>query len=83
MTALPKGSLVLVTGANGFLASHVVDQLLQAGYNVRGTVREVSKAAWLKEYIEANYGTGRFEVAEVPDMAADNAFDEAVKGRCP
>ena len=31
--------LVLVTGASGFLATHVVQQLQQAGYRVRGTVR--------------------------------------------
>jgi dihydroflavonol-4-reductase len=30
---------VLVTGASGFIASHVVQQLLEAGYRVRGTVR--------------------------------------------
>lgn len=33
-------SRVLVTGASGFLASHVVQQLLENGeYMVRGTVR--------------------------------------------
>ena len=81
MSALPKGSLVLVTGANGFIASHVVDQLLQAGFNVRGTVREAAKADWLKEYVVEKYGKGRFEVAVVPDMSVKGAFDEAVKGK--
>ncbi|XP_076453642.1 uncharacterized protein LOC143288872 [Babylonia areolata] len=32
---------VLVTGASGYLASHVVQQLLEAGHMVRGTVRNV------------------------------------------
>lgn len=32
--------LVLVTGASGFIATHVVQQLLQKGYRVRGTVRD-------------------------------------------
>jgi nucleoside-diphosphate-sugar epimerase len=81
MSALPKGSLVLVTGANGWIASHVIDQLLQAGYNVRGSVREDSKAAWLKEYVADKYGAGKFEVVVVPDMSIDGAFDEAVKGK--
>jgi dihydroflavonol-4-reductase len=31
--------LVLVTGATGFVAGHVIQQLLAAGYHVRGTVR--------------------------------------------
>lgn len=35
--ALPQGSLVLVSGANGFIASHVVKQLLENGYKVRPT----------------------------------------------
>lgn len=80
MSALPKGSLVLVTGANGWIASHVVDQLIQAGYNVRGTSRESSKAEWLQDYVTGKYGSGKFEVAVVPDMSVEGAFDDAVKG---
>jgi dihydroflavonol-4-reductase len=34
--------LVLVTGATGYIASHVVQQLLAEGYNVRGTVRSTT-----------------------------------------
>jgi len=32
--AIPQGSRVVVTGANGFIASHVVKQLLEKGYKV-------------------------------------------------
>ena len=35
---------VLVTGASGFIATHLVAQLLERGYDVRGTVREPDKA---------------------------------------
>ena len=36
-------SRVLVTGASGYLASHIIQQLLQAGtYMVRGTVRNLA-----------------------------------------
>ena len=80
MASLPKGSLILVTGSNGFIASHIVDQLLQVGFNVRGTVREASKADWLTDYVAEKYGTGRFEAAIVPDMSVKGAFDDAVKG---
>lgn len=79
-TTIEKGSLVLVTGANGFIGSHCVDQLLAAGYNVRGTSRSADKAKWLDQYAEEKYGKGRFEAVSVPDMTQDNAFDEAVKG---
>lgn len=44
---LELGSLVVVTGANCNISSHVVDQLLQRGYRVRGIVRDVSKSQWL------------------------------------
>jgi nucleoside-diphosphate-sugar epimerase len=33
--------LVLVTGASGFVATHLVKQLLEQGYKVRGTVRSL------------------------------------------
>jgi len=33
--------LVLVTGASGYIASHIVKQLLHEGYRVRGTVRNL------------------------------------------
>lgn len=36
---------VLVTGASGFIAKHIVLQLLEAGYTVRGTVRDLSRGA--------------------------------------
>ena len=38
------GDLVLVTGANGYIAAHVVQQLLESGYRVRGTVRNPNDA---------------------------------------
>lgn len=79
MSVLPKNSLVLVTGANGWIASHVVDQLLRQGYRVRGTVRTASKAEWLKEYVEASYGPDKLEIFLVPDMSVGGAFDEAIK----
>ncbi len=39
---IPEGDpLVLVTGASGYIATHVVQQLLQQGYRVRGTVKSL------------------------------------------
>jgi hypothetical protein len=35
--AIPQDSLVLVTGVNSYIANHVADQLMEAGYRVRGT----------------------------------------------
>lgn len=72
--------LVLVTGINGFIGSHIVDQFLAAGYNVRRTVRAVSKADKIKRVLSEKHGEGRIEVVAVPNIATRGAFDEAVKG---
>lgn len=78
--AIPVGSLVVVSGVNGFIASHVADQLLQAGYRVRGTVRSLRRASWVEPYFANRYGSDKIEVVEVPDMGSASAFDEAMVG---
>ncbi|TVY81218.1 Aldehyde reductase [Lachnellula suecica] len=78
--AIPKGSLVLVTGCNGYIGSNVVDQFLEAGYRVRGTTRSTSKVQGLSALWEKKFGPGQFEVATVGDMSEEGVFDEAVKG---
>lgn len=77
---IPKGSIAVITGANGYIASHIVDQFLQHGYRVRGTVRNPKKSAWLVPHFEKKYGAGKFELHVVPDMQVDGAYDEAIKG---
>lgn len=69
---------MLVTGANGYIASNIVDLLLEEGYNVRGTVR--TEKAWLNKYFDDKYGKGRFETKIVAALNDDGAFDEVVKG---
>lgn len=78
--ALPDGSLVVVSGANGFIGSHVVDQLLKAGYRVRGTVRDTERAAWVETYFSEKYGPDKIELVAVSDMGSPSAFDEAIIG---
>ncbi len=78
---IPGGSLVLVSGATGFVASHIIKQLLERGYRVRGTVRDLEKAAWLtRDVFKAEAARGDFELVTVTDLGAKGAFDEAVGG---
>lgn len=77
-TALQPGERILVTGANGYIASNIVDVLLSLGYLVRGTVRE--EKPWLVELFESKYGPGRFETAVVPNLGSEEALIKVLDG---
>ncbi|KAL9480907.1 hypothetical protein ACSS6W_005693 [Trichoderma asperelloides] len=80
-TAIPKGSVVLVTGLTGYIATHVAQELFSQGYKVRGTVRDPVKASWLKdEVFSAEHAAGNLELVQVSDLGAPNAFGAAIKG---
>ena len=69
---------VCVTGASGFLASHVVRELLERGYAVRGTVRNArdsTRTAHLEELARTRPGT--LELVEA-DLLERGSFDAAV-----
>jgi len=69
MTARP---FVLVTGGTGFLGSHIIAQLLDAGYRVRCTARPL-KARFLEEAHSAR--GGQFEMVEIEDLASADLRD--------
>lgn len=75
---IPKGALILVTGANGYIASHTCDILLGLGYCVRGTVR--SEKPWLEAFFERKYGPGRFETVVVTSLAEMESWKWIVSG---
>ncbi len=76
---------VLVTGGSGFVASHLVAQLLERGYSVRATVRSLDDAAKvtpLRELAARHAGQlerGQLTLLEA-DLLTDGSFDEATEG---
>ncbi|TCD62913.1 hypothetical protein EIP91_006240 [Steccherinum ochraceum] len=78
---VPPGSLVLLTGINGHVASAIALRLLERGYRVRGTVRVLSSARTVHDVLTKQFGTERLEIIAVgEDIAKEGVFDSAVKG---
>ena len=45
-----RGERILVTGASGFTGGHLCQRLAEAGYTVRGLVRDVTRATILRNF---------------------------------
>jgi nucleoside-diphosphate-sugar epimerase len=83
MSKSPSSQTILITGASGFVAAHVVSTFLKEGYNVRGTVRSSSTAHQVlatHASITALPDKGSLTLAIVPDITTPGAFDDVVKG---
>lgn len=64
----------LVTGANGYIALHIIDQLLKQGHSVRGTIRNLND----KEKVEAVKRLGDVELVQA-DLLDEEGLRNAVK----
>jgi len=77
------GTTVLVTGGTGYIARHVVVQLLDAGYTVRGTARSTSSLAGLRDDLAPFLGDAssidRFSLVGA-DLTSEPGWSEAVAG---
>lgn len=71
-------NIVLVTGANGYIASHVIALLISRGYKVRGAVRSESSGGKLRERY-ADRGD-QFSLTIVPDITKPEAYADAFDG---
>jgi len=67
----------LVTGATGFIAAELVKQLLEAGYKVRGTTRNVRKAKEEAHLTNLPGVNERLEPFEA-DLLDNGAYDDAI-----
>ncbi|KAF9889633.1 hypothetical protein FE257_007141 [Aspergillus nanangensis] len=76
--ALPKGSWILVTGANGFVPSNIIDELLSLGYRVRGSTR--TPMPWLDNYFQEKFGPQAYESVIVASFSDKGAISAAMQG---
>jgi dihydroflavonol-4-reductase len=68
---------VLVTGATGFIAQHCVLQLLEAGYDVRGTARSPDRSVEVATILAPHLSdAGRTRLAALDVVAADLTNDD-------
>lgn len=77
MSALDRR--VLLTGANGFVGSHILAQLLDAGFYVRAVVRSQAKA----DTVQRDHPTAgqNLDTAVVEDITVPGAFDAVLQAQ--
>lgn len=73
---------VLVTGISGFLGGHVALALLDAGYAVRGSVRDLKKADKVRATLQRASASGAADNLEFValDLSRDDGWREAAEG---
>jgi dihydroflavonol-4-reductase len=72
--------LILVTGANGYIAMHTILQLLSQGYKVRGTLRAASNAEQMRATLAKHSKVSNPVEFVCADLMQDSGWAEAVQG---
>lgn len=76
---MPIPKLVLVTGANGYIASSLIESLLEKGYNVRGTVRDVTNEKKTTALKTMSNASTNLELVPLELEGQQDAFDGALQ----
>ena len=69
---------ILVTGANGYIAKHIILDLYKKNYSVIGTVRNLEYANTIKNDIETHLGRPIDIEFVKADLNSDNGWEDAV-----
>ena len=69
---------VLVTGANGFIASHCIKVLLEKGFQVKGSVRDIKQIDKIKSFIPEPLNKGKLEFCEL-NLFNNKGWNNAIK----
>jgi dihydroflavonol-4-reductase len=80
---VPKNNekLVVVTGITGFLGSHIAIQLLNQGYQVRGTLRSLARSQNIEQVIMSHVTDAQTRLSFVEcDLLNDSGWDQAMEG---
>jgi dihydroflavonol-4-reductase len=75
-----KTKTVLVTGGSGYLGSWCAIELLQRGYGVRTTVRDLGREPQVRSAIGSQVDPGDRLTVLAADLRGDEGWDEAVQG---
>ncbi len=71
---------VLLTGISGFIGLHIAKQLLDKGFHVRGSIRNMKKAQNIKNTLEkASANVNELSFVEL-DLTSDKGWDNAAEG---
>ncbi len=71
---------VLVTGGSGFLGGWCLIELLQRGYRVRTTVRDLSREPGVRAAVESRVAADDRLSVLAADLRSDDGWKEAVQG---
>ena len=67
---------VLVTGANGFIALHCISKLLDNGFKVKGSLKDLKKESLVRDALGTKLNRENFEICKL-NLLEDHGWAEA------